>query len=467
MTRSIGLSKPSIGRVDPGSTTGLGSPSSSPQLDSDFPELGTSPELLQIRSEIEQYKDNEYVYNLLMNAYNTYAQQRFSPNTLQSLGEIIGDTSSRQNFINQQIAGLRQEIAEILKANHIEGLSSAVAEATDMKNAGINVDLQGGQGISPAEGADIDNNDMANPVVNEGSEVASQIFSTGAQIVSFAMQAYQGFMNVKALHLDNLTKEFSLSENARSLAWNVIGEGVSEFMTSPSFDESLKDDPSSVALVPSLIQSFGSRINSLPLSRKQRKYMHSVIDELVYSFDNDGKKVPTAKYQTLVNDTLKKLYGSRADATQEFGRIGAEIEDIAVQRVVSHDIYRPLNEMAIELQNDMNHLQKLMLQFDTNYYATANKVGLPSMTAKSDFVSKKMQYEIKSVQNRITRTFNVINRKIESNQKLGPNWKMAFQTALAIGESWTFNTMMNGLKSFSFSPKFSFSTNHDNFSPSY
>lgn len=420
-----------------------------------------------IRQEIEQYKENEYVYGLLMNAYRSYTSQVFSPNFLQKIGEMVGDNSSRTNFVNQQIAGLRQEIAEILKANHIEGLSSAVSEAADMKNAGINVDLQGGQGISPAEGADIDNNDMANPVVNEGSEVTSQIFSAGAQIVSFAMQAYQGFMNVKSLNLENMLKEFSLSENARSLAWNTIKEGVTEFMTSPSFDDSLKDDPSAVALIPSLVQSFGARINSLPLNRRQKKYMYSLVDELVYSFDLDGNKIPTAKYQTLVNDTLSDLYGSRHKAVKAYGEIGSEIEDIAIQRVVSHDIYRPLNEMAIELQNDMNHLQKLMVQFDTNYYNTANKLGLPSMTAKADFVSKKMQYEIKSVQDRITKTFNVINRKIEGNKKLGPNWKMAFQTALAIGESWTINTMMNGLKSFSFSPKFSFSTNHDNFSPSY
>lgn len=431
------------------------------------PVSGTPPELLAIRAEIENYRDNAYVYDLLMNAYNTYAGQTFEPNALQSVGEWFGDTSARQNFLNQQVAGLRQEIAEILKANHIEDVSSAVSELTDMKKAGVNVDLQGGEGISPKEAAEIDNSDLANPVVNEGGEVVSQMFSAGAQIVSFAMQAYQGFMNVKSMHLENLSKELSLSSSARDLAWNVIGEGVTEFMTSPTFDESLKDDPSSVALVPSLIQSFGSRINSLPLSRKQRKYLHSVIDELVYSYDNDGKKVPTAKYQTLVNDTLKRLYGSRADATQEYGRIGADIEDIAVQRVVSHDIYRPLNEMALELQNDMNYLNKLMVQFDTSYYTTANKLGVPSMSAKADFVSRKMQYEIKKVQTRITSTFNAIDKKLEANTKLGPNWKMAFQTALAIGESWTINTMMNGLKSFNFSPKFSFSSNHDNYNPSY
>lgn len=264
-----------------------------------------------------------------------------------------------------------------------------------------------------------------------------------------------------------MLKEFNISDSLRGMAWNVIGEGVSEFMTSPGFDESLKDDPASVALIPSLVQSFGSRINSLPLSKRQKSALSRTIDDLVYSYDNDGHKVPTAKYQTLINNTLKDLYGSRADAVQEYGRIGADIEDIAVQRVVSHDIYRPLNEMAVELQNDMNYLNKLMAKHDTSYYSEANKLGVGSMSANADFVSRKMQYEIKKTQKKITDTFNIIDRKIESNSKIGPNWKIALQTALAIGESWTLNTMMNGLKSFNFSPKFSFSSNHDNYNPSY
>ena len=164
-------------------------------------------------------------------------------------------------------------------------------------------------------------------------------------------------------------------------------------MTSPSFKESQEDDPSSVALLPSLVQSFGSRVNTLPLSKKQKTSLSKMIDSLVYSFDNDGKKVPTAKYQTLINDTLKQLYGSRADSVQEYGRIGAEIEDIAVQRVVSHDIYRPLNDMALKLQEDMNYLKQLQIKYDTSFYETADKIGLAPMTARADYIGKKMQYE--------------------------------------------------------------------------
>ena len=89
------------------------------------------------------------------------------------------------------------------------------------------------------------------------------------------------------------------------------------------------------------------------------------------------------------------------------------------------------------------------------------------MTARADFIGKKMQYEIKKVQKRVTDTFRAIDRKIDSNPKIGPNWKMAFQTALAMGESFTLNTMMSGLKSFNFSPHTSISSNHDNFAPSY
>ena len=424
-----------------------------------------NPVLFQYIQALRSTND-PYVRQQLEGAYANFKSQSFNPNVLQNIGELVGDTSARANFNNQLNSGFSGEIQRILEGAHVEDYTSEPAQLERLKQSGINADLQGGSALSAGEPGKIDETELQPGVVNDGSNAVAPLFQAGAQIVSFAMQAYQGFMNVKSLHLDNMLKEFTLSSNARDLAWNVIGEGVTEFMTSPDFDESLKDDPSSVSLIPSLIKSFGARINSLPLNRKQRKYMHYVIDDLIYSIDNEGNKVPTAKYQTLVNDTLTKLYGSRANAVQEYGRIGADIEDIAVQRVISHDIYRPLNEMAIELQDDMNYLNKLMLKYDTSYYTQANKQNLGSMSAKADFVTRKMQYEIKKTQKKVTDTFNLIDAKIE-DAKIGPNWKIAFQTALAIGESWTLNTMMSGLKSFNFSPNFSFSSNHDNYNPSY
>ena len=406
-------------------------------------------------------------YSQIMNAYSNYASSIWTPTGLQAIGERFGDYAAWNNFETQKMNNLNTTISEILNAQHKEDITSESAQLERLKEAGINTDLNGGSALSPQEPGDIALPENLPAPQNNGENSVEPLFQAGAQIVSFAMQAYQGFMSVKSMSLDNLIKEFSLSDNMRSLAWNLIGEGVSEFMTSPSFKESQEEDPSSVALLPSLVQSFGSRVNTLPLSKKQKTALSDMIDSLVYSFDNDREKVPTAKYQTLINDTLKQLYGSRADSVQEYGRIGAEIEDIAVQRVVSHDIYRPLNDMALQLQDDMNYLKQLQIKYDTSFYETADKIGLAPMTARADYIGKKMQYEIKNVQKRVTDTFKAIDRKIDSNPKIGPNWKMAFQTALAMGESFTLNTMMSGLKSFNFSPHTSISSNHDNFAPSY
>ena len=425
-----------------------------------------NPVLLQYIQALRSTND-PYVRQQLEGAYSNFKSQSFNPNFLQNIGELVGDTSARANFNNQLNSGFSGEISRIIEGKHVEDYTSEPAQLERLKESGINTDLNGGSALSAGEPGKIDEAQLQPGVVNDGSNAVEPLFQAGAQIVSFAMQAYQGFMSVKSISLDNLIKEFSLSDNMRSLAWNLIGEGVSEYMTSPEFDESLKDDPSSVAIIPSLVQSFGYRVNTLPLSKKQKTALSKTIDSLVFSFDNGGHKIPTAKYQTLINDTLKNLYGSRADSVQEYGRIGADIEDIAVQRVVSHDIYRPLNDMALKLQEDMNYLKQLQIKYDTSFYETADKIGLAPMTARADFIGKKMQYEIKKVQKRVTDTFRAIDRKIDSNPKIGPNWKMAFQTALAMGESFTLNTMMSGLKSFNFSPHTSISSNHDNFAPSY
>lgn len=427
-------------------------PSGSPVSEPSFEASGTPPELLAIRAEMEEYKSDPYIYGQLMNLYNEYASQRFSPSFFQQIGESVGDTSARQDFFNKQISGLRSGMREILEGRHTEDITSPSNQVSEYRAAGQNVDLNGGQGIEPMSPGTADNPEIDSSLQNSGASDFSFVPQIASSVVSFAMQAYQGFMSVKSMHLDNLQKEFALSSSARDLAWNVISEGVTEYMSSRPSDVSNEDKALDdiLGLTPSIVQSFASRINSLPLSRRQRKYMHNIIDELVFSRDLKGDKVPTAKYQTLINDTLKRLYGSRADATQEYGRIGADAEDIAVQRFLGDDLYRPLNQLALELTNDLNHVAQLQAKYDTDYLSQANKLGLGGLSARADYASRKLQEELKASQNRITRAFREIDRKLEYNNKIGPNWKMAFQTSLAIGESMVMNQLLNASSSFHF-----------------
>lgn len=403
---------------------------------------------------IKQYEGTPW-YDQYLNAYNNYASQTFSPNFFQRIGfDFFNDASPWNEFENSRLSNFWNDFKAVQDAQHKEEYSNAVNQSSIMKQAGQNVDLNGGQVLSstPSPAGDIHERESVSPAVTPSSGGFGDFVSIGSQILSFAVQAYQGFMNVKSLTLDNLQKEFSLSSSARDLAWNTISEGVTEYMNSLPKDVSDEDKSldAILGLTPSIVQSFGSRINSLPLSRRQRKYMHTLIDELVYSRDSSGNKVPTAKYQTLINDTLSKLYGSRADATQQYGRIGADAEDIAVQRFLGNDLYRPLNEMALELQKDLNYVSSLQAQYDSSYLSQANKLGLPVMSASADFVAKKLQYEIKRSQNKVSRTFKAIDKKLEADTKIGPNWKMAFQTALAIGESVVMNNLINSMSSFSF-----------------
>lgn len=289
------VSRSSAGSVPTGRT---GSPSANPQLD--VASSGTPQELLAVRAEIEQYKDNPYVYELLINAYNTYASQVFSPNLGQQFGEALGDYSSRTNFVNQQVAGLRQEIAEILKANHIEYLSSASAESADMSKAGINVDLSGGQGISPAEGSDIDNSDLANPIVNTGETPAVDFVSNVLQGCMNVFSSTMSFVgNLKQFELQNLqiaSDELNNLTNAdtwlnqmlkRTIKYNF--DGASSDVNSGAWHNALQDAFVSITESPEFNH----------LSRRTRKAVKTVLSN--YDVDNVTSKV---LYEQMKNEFL-------------------------------------------------------------------------------------------------------------------------------------------------------------------
>lgn len=427
-------------------------PSGSPQLDSSaFPE--TSPELLQIRSEIEKYKDDPYIYSQLMNAYNSYAQQRFSPTLRQQLGEALGDTSARQNFANEQLSGLRDTIARIIEGKHKEEYSSETAQVQRMSQAGVNVDLNGGQGIAPGDPAGIDQTEANAPVVNSGQSDVGSIAQIGTNIVSFAMQMYTGFQNIRSLSLDNAMKELSMSNEMRDIAWNVISEGVTEFLGSNKGKYSKEEllDPSFTALAPSLIESFGSRINSLPLTRRQKRSLSGIIDSLTWSY-NGEIKVPTSKYQTLINNMNTDLFKSRNALAQASALPGADSESIDVIRAIGADIYKPLVDMQLKVEKAVNNVKLLQAKFNSDYYTEANKLGLGSQTAGAEFASRKLVAELSEAKNEITASFKAIRDKILSDKKLGENWKMALLTGTSITEVVTMNQLMTassaGLKLF-------------------
>lgn len=410
-----------------------------------------NPVLLQYIKAYNSTTD-PYIRQQLEGFLSNFNSQKFSPTLLQSLGEAFGDTSARQNFLNQASADFSTSITKLLEGKHVEDYTDPSAEIARRKLAGINDDLNGGSQIGTGDPAQIDNSEPQPGIVNDGQSAVQSVAQIGTSIVSFAMQMYTGFQNIRSLSLENNLKELSLSDNMRDLAWNVISEGVDEFLGSNKGKYSREEmlDPSFVQLAPSLVRSFGSRINSLPLNRRQRKVMHTLVDDLVFTYDENMNKVPTSKYQTLINGMNTDLFKSRNALAQASGLVGADTSDIDALRAIGEDIYKPLNEQSLQIASALNRVTQLQAQFDTSYLEEANRLGLGSVSAGAEFASRKLVKEMKEAQNTITKSFKNIRNKILNDKKLGEKWKTALLTGTSIAEVFTMNTLLSSTANLNF-----------------
>lgn len=401
-------------------------------------------------SAIQAYNSapDDYHRQQIMNAYLDYQGQSFEPTLLQQIGEAFGDHSARASFQNSINKSLVDAVTRVGESAHTEAYTDPAAELARRKNAGINDALSGGSQIGSGEPGSIDERQLSDPFINDGQSDVSSIAQIGTSIVSFAMQMYTGFQNIRSITLDNAMKELSVSDQMRDIAWNVIGEGVSEFLGSNKGKYTREEllDPSFVQLAPSLVQSFGSRINSLPLTRRQKRSLRGVIDSLPWSYNGDVK-VPTSKYQTLINNMNSDLFKSRNALAQASALPGADAESIDVIRAIGDDIYRPLVNMSIEIEKATNRVKLLQARFDSDYYSRANQLGLGSQTAETEFSTRKLYQALNDAKNDLSNSFNAIRDKVFYDKKLSDNWKMALMTGISITEVISLNQLMTASSS--------------------
>lgn len=396
-------------------------------------------------SQIEQFKetDPEFYQYLLTNPHLISNSGSYTPYWTESLFGTADTSAAR--YYNQLKSDANEWLGRALSSHHVENYSDPIAEIARRKAAGINDDLSGGAEIGSGTPADPGKSEIDSQLPNVGDPASPEsVIQLGTTIVGTALKFYQGFQGIRSSYLDNEVKQMTLSGAYQDEAWKIIGDSITEYMGShkaPTKEE--LNDPSFVNLLSnSIMTSFGNRVPKLPYSNRQKRKLKSFIDELTYSFDFDGNKVPTARYQELVNNKLKDLYGSRSGATEAFGKIGADAESTEAQKAIANDIYRPLNQLALDLMKDnyqvellTNDVKRLQNQFDTNYLSQAIYKGVPTYKAGSEAASYKLRMEIKKIQDKITDTFSEINQKITGNKKIGENWKMALEAGLATGES--------------------------------
>lgn len=388
---------------------------------------------------IEQYKDKSYYDRLLENPWLFSKQQDFSPTLLQQIGETFGDTSARDNYWAGILQNQNQWLSDTIKSYEKQEYDSAQEQVKRQAASGINPDLA--MTATPGEGASPSPESLPGVEMNPQSALAD-MFNLGQSVLSFSLGFYTNLQQVRGLTLENNIKSLQSNDVLTDTAWRVIKEGIGESIPGLNYtpntpvDVIFKDGK----LWDSLTDSISRRIDKLPFSRRERRKLKSVMDSLIWneSTDGDSSDSPDGKpfysrgfstaFQTLANGMLKDLLNSRADVSESSGRIGSDTESQTVMRFIGNQIYRPLNELAVDVQ-------KALLTKNQSYLNAFNKAGGGAHQADAEITGYRMQSDTLNIKRRVMNAFDAINKKITGSRMIPPLWKLALQAGVAAAES--------------------------------
>ena len=167
---------------------------------------------------IKQYENDPMYSELLNNPYLRSNNADFSPNLLQSFGELFGDTSARDSYFENLLSQRNSYLSQWLAQRNQREYDTPSAQAQRMAVAGQNADLLGTSGVSGAPENDQPLTAVNMPGAGQGVQdvfqLTYQVAQTGISLVSSVMQFAQGVQSLKYGNAQLIAQELNNGKSA-------------------------------------------------------------------------------------------------------------------------------------------------------------------------------------------------------------------------------------------------------------
>lgn len=158
---------------------------------------------------------------------NPYRGLRYNKSPWQNVLHWLGFRTEADSFEENMATQAAEYDAAIAQKAYDEQYNSAAMQAERMRNAGINPDISGGQGISPGEAAS-PAQDPSTPMQTSAGEfesalgMATQVASACLDSVSTAVGIIQSIQGVKRNKLDNTMQAIQNESGFQALADEIL-----------------------------------------------------------------------------------------------------------------------------------------------------------------------------------------------------------------------------------------------------
>lgn len=382
-------------------------------------------------SAIEQYKDKDFYQYLLNNPYLAGNQAEFTPNFLQMLSESLGDFSARRSYYGN-LQSLRSEwLSNSLEQFRQQEYNEPINQVNRERLAGINPDLAPGM-ISPGAAAQNDQPLGSAPAMQApGSSSIGDIANLGQSFLGSVFSVVSSLQSLRSVGLENKLRTLQVSSGFTDVAKDMLETGVTEFWNGLDNAADITNVFESGEFIDSLTKQFSNRLRSLPVSSRDKKRIRGILDDLIYSKNDDGVRSYSTYFQSLVNDSISKLKSSRNNLVKSSGLVGSDTSDTKALSFIGSKIYRPIIDAELELQ-------RIQLKYNTEYLSTP---GLGANRGAAENAAYQMQKEMLDVKKRLTNAFSAINKKILGSSDLSPIWKLALQAGVASAEAFSISKL--------------------------
>lgn len=395
---------------------------------------------------LEEYRNNPW-FNESRYMDNPYLRSRIADYQPDFWTGAFNSMAGAAEYYGGYRTKAMEELSRINREAYEEWYNNAINQVGRERAAGLNPDLNGN--VTAGEASQNDNLAPSDIKNGTGSGMAAQtaqtIFGIGDTIVKTALSVVSGIQGINGLGIDNAVKSLELNNTFRGAAKNFLQEGISEFLKGNQVSSQTMQKPE---FVQSTLNYFLDRLEKSPFSKREKKSLSPIIKQLISAKGEAGEFVFTTDFEKMITDSFGSLYDSRADATEAFGRVGGDNETISGIEFMADKIYKPLNEMYLDVI-------KLQNKYSKSYFGELNapisdsegKVIFENggkARGRSENTAHALQSQLFNVKQRIDAFFKQVDDDINSSG-LPAKFKLGLRSGLASAETLWLTQLNQGL----------------------
>lgn len=312
---------------------------------------------------------------------NPYRQQTYQLGLWDKICNILGWRSKEDQWREQLALDANSYDSQLLANQREEEYNSASNQAKQLREAGINPDLNG---VETGQATEF--NEPLSPSQVPESLSGAQVFSTINSAVTTALSLTKGIFDIKSLGIDLENKELGILPNVFS---NV--KSIFENTTNP---EDLVTNGYGGYVIP----------NGLIKNHKLESRLQNAINNY---FDSIGYKRDSMKVSNDYESEKHSLASKRAEPTW---RSNVDDETIAL---------KPIVKFAYEAQK-LNYEYSVWASKNAKRYEMkSSEINLPEEQALSEKGTFDAQKELKSAQTKMNQATDKMMTELKDNSEKG------------------------------------------------